>query len=73
MNNYLVASTRRYYQNQYYGSIRDRRYDFMLHQGPSLNQNGLGGLLAYGLNLIGLPSNVAHLGYRFGSFLDNNA
>ena len=73
MNNYLVASNHRYYQNQHYRAIHDRRNDYMLYQRPTLNQNGLGGFLAYGLNVVGLPTNVVRYGYRFGSFLDNNA
>lgn len=73
MNNYLVASTYRYYQNQHYRSIRDRRHGLMAYGKPSFNQSGLGGLFAYGLQSVGLPSSVVQVGYRFGYFLDSYA
>lgn len=73
MNNYLIASTYRYYQNQHYRSIRDRRNGLMMYQRPSVFQTGLGGLLAYGFHAVGLPSSVVQMGYRFGYFLDSNA
>ena len=40
---------------------------FLLHAG------GVGGLFAYGLYALGLPTSIVHLGYRFGYFIDMNA
>lgn len=73
MNNYLIESTYRYYQNQHYRSSRDRRHGLMMYQKPLFGQSGFGGLLAYGLHSVGLPSSVVQMGYRFGYFLDSYA
>ncbi len=66
MNNYVVAS---YHRNR----VRDQRNYLLMYQKPSLVTSGLSGLMAYGLQAVGMPANVVKFGYRFGSFLDNNA
>ena len=69
MNNYVIASSYNYYRNR----NRDQRNYLVMYERPSLMNWGLGGLMAYGLGAIGLPSSVVSYGYRFGAFLDNNA
>ena len=44
-----------------------------MYQKPSLFDSGLGGMMAYGLSAIGLPSSLANYGYRIGSFFDKYA
>ncbi len=70
MNNYVAASSRSYYQNQYYRNMADQRDYFVVNQRPALMTSGLSGLIAYGLHTIGLPQPVVNFGYRIGYFLD---
>jgi len=74
MNNYVAVSAYNYYnQNPYYHNIRDQGNYLITYQRPSLLNSGLRNLLGYGLNAIGMPSNVVNFGYRFGYFIDVNA
>ena len=73
MNNYVAASSQRYYQQQRYRPRHDRASYLPVYQRPSLaHAGGVGGLFAYGLYALGLPTSVVHLGYRFGYFIDMN-
>jgi hypothetical protein len=73
MNNYVAASSRSYYQNQYYRNLADQRDFIVVNQRPPLFTSGLSGLIAYGLHTIGLPPTVVNFGYRIGYFLDVNS
>jgi hypothetical protein len=71
MNNYVAASAYNYYHpNQYYQSVRDQGNYMAEYQRPSLGDFSLSGLLAYGLQAIGLPANVVNFGYRMGYMVD---
>ncbi|CAF1485397.1 unnamed protein product [Adineta steineri] len=72
MNNYVANSSYNYYQSSYFPNFRDRRYTFFMTQRPTIMNAGLSGLLAYGLQSIGMPQTVVNLGYRFGYFIDAN-
>ena len=74
MHNYVAASTQHYYQQQRYRAVNDRANYLSAYQRPTVvNAGGVGGLFAYGLYALGLPTSIVHLGYRFGYYIDMNA
>jgi hypothetical protein len=73
MNNYIVATSYYQHQNRYFQNGRDAGYSMPMYQSPSLLTSGLSSLFAYGLQTIGMPSNVVNFGYRLGYFIDINA
>ena len=73
MHNYAAATSHYYYTNQYYQSIRDRGNVLAMYQRPSIFESGFSGLMAYGLQAIGMPAKIVNLAYRIGYFIDVNA
>lgn len=71
MNNYVAVTSHYYYRTPYYPHYNDRANFLSTYQTPSLTTGGLGGLLAYGLGAIGMPTSVVNFGYRIGYFLDS--
>ncbi len=68
MNNYALASTDNYYQ-----STSDQRNYLFMYEKPLLMNSGLGDVMSYSLQALGIPANIVQFIYNFGSFLDNNA
>jgi len=65
MNNYVAASAYNYYNQP----RRDR--GLVMYQASPSTSGGLGGLIAYGLYSIGMPSSIVTYGYRLGYFFDS--
>ncbi|CAF4590062.1 unnamed protein product [Rotaria sp. Silwood1] len=70
MNNYVAASRHHYHQRRFYPPMHDRVHYSPAYQSPSIMNSGLSGIIAHGLNLIGMPPNIINMGYRFGYFFD---
>ena len=73
MNNYVAAASHGYHQSRRHAALRDRGNYWSMYARPSPLQAGAGGLLAYGLHAIGLPTSLVYLGYRVGNYIDRIA